>query len=69
VVLEIAPLQTLTGIAKRGFRLAFDHTVLTRPYARWLPLASFIKLDLFKLPPEAVSSVINLAQTGQHCRN
>ncbi|NMM13133.1 MAG: HDOD domain-containing protein [Rhodoferax sp.] len=76
VVLEIPPLavaatdeiearlQTLTDMAKRGFRLAFDHTVLTRPYASWLPLASFIKLDLSKLPPEAVSSVIHLAQTS-----
>ncbi|MEO8117755.1 MAG: HDOD domain-containing protein [Rhodoferax sp.] len=74
VVLEIPPLsgassedieariQTLTDIARRGFRLAFDDTVLTPPYASWLPLASFIKLDLSKLAPEAISSITRLAQ-------
>lgn len=44
-----ARIHALTDIAKRGFRLAFDHTTLTRFYVRWLPLASFIKLDLAKL--------------------
>ena len=44
-----ARLHALTDIAKRGFRLAFDHAALTRPYVRWLTLASFIKLDLAKL--------------------
>ena len=44
-----ARLHALTDIAKRGFRLAFDHAALTRPYVRWLTLASFIKLDLSKL--------------------
>jgi c-di-GMP-related signal transduction protein len=51
VVLEMPPLpgaavdeiearsQTLSGITKRGFRLAFDDTVLTQPYASWLPHA------------------------------
>jgi EAL and modified HD-GYP domain-containing signal transduction protein len=80
VVLEIPPLaaataeeiearlQTLTGIAKRGFRLAFDATVLTRPYASWLPLASFIKLDLGKITPEAIPSIIQLAQKSSAAR-
>jgi len=74
VVLEIPPLsdasaeeiearlQTLTEIARRGFRLAFDDTVLTQRYTSWLSLASFIKLDLSKLAPEAIRSITHLAQ-------
>lgn len=74
VVLEIPPLpgatrdeveerlQTLTDISKRGFRLAFDESVLTEPYAGWLPLASFIKLDLSKIAPASLASLTQLAQ-------
>lgn len=80
VVLEIPPLpgataddveahfQALAGIARRGFRLAFDDTVLSEPYASWLPLASFIKLDLSKLTPGAVSSLVHLAQKKSTAR-
>jgi c-di-GMP-related signal transduction protein len=59
VVLEIPPmpqdqsepedieafLQTLIGIHQRGFRLAFDESVMQDAYANWLPLASFVKVD------------------------
>jgi EAL and modified HD-GYP domain-containing signal transduction protein len=36
--------------------------VLTRSYADWLPLASFIKFDMEVLQPDAVGSFIKLAQ-------
>ena len=74
VVLEIPPLpvtsaeeiesylQTLLLTQQRGFKLAFDYTVLTRPYASWRPLASFVKIDLSKLSPEQVRSLVPLAQ-------
>jgi EAL and modified HD-GYP domain-containing signal transduction protein len=74
VVLEIQPLPisqadqiqnkfpNLEGIRRRGFRMAFDYSILTRPYESWLPLASFIKFDLSILKPEAVGSFIKLAQ-------
>jgi EAL and modified HD-GYP domain-containing signal transduction protein len=73
VVLEIPPLtvsdvdQLLTRlpnlkeIRRRGFRLAFDYSVLTQPYARWLELASFIKLDLSVIRPQSIDSYIKLA--------
>jgi EAL and modified HD-GYP domain-containing signal transduction protein len=74
VVLEIPPLavsdadqiQTrlpnLQEIKRRGFRLAFDYSVLTRPYAPWLELASFIKFDLSVIRAQAIGSFIELAQ-------
>lgn len=74
VVLEIPPLaqnqpeeiearlQTLLEVRKRGFRLAFNQSVLDSPYRSWLPLASFIKIDLSQLQPEQVAGVIRLAQ-------
>jgi c-di-GMP-related signal transduction protein len=80
VVLEIPPLespteedieallQTLTEIAKRGFRLAFDHHALTAPYASWLPLAAFIKLDLLRLSPEEFKANVTLAKQKSPAR-
>ncbi len=74
IVLEIPPiagnvpeeiagrLQTLADIRSRGFRLAFNHSVLTAAYQSWLPLASYIKVDLMLLKPELVEPVIKLAQ-------
>jgi EAL and modified HD-GYP domain-containing signal transduction protein len=68
VVLEIPPLgvsdvdQILTRlpnlqeIRRRGFRLAFDYSVLTQPYAPWLELASFIKFDLSIMRSQSVAS-------------
>ena len=74
VVLEVPPLavsdveQILTrlpnlqDIKRRGFRLAFDYSVLTQPYAPWLELASFIKFDLSIIRPQSVASFVRLAQ-------
>jgi EAL and modified HD-GYP domain-containing signal transduction protein len=74
VVLEIPPLPlsqvdqignhlpNLQALKQRGFRLAFSYSVLTRSYADWLPLASFIKFDMAVLLPEAVGSFVKLAQ-------
>lgn len=75
VVLEIPPLTIsqvdqipdrlpmLQELKRRGFRLAFDYSILTRSYDSWLPLASFIKFDLSVLKPEAVASFVNLAHS------
>lgn len=74
VVLEIPPLPIsqvqdiqirlagLQDVQRRGFRMAFDYSVLTRSYETWLPLASFIKFDLSVLKPEVVSSFVRLAK-------
>ncbi len=74
VVLEVPPLPVseadqvlqrlpnLQEIKRRGFRLAFDYSVLTQPYASWLELASFIKFDLSVIRPNSLASFIKLAQ-------
>lgn len=74
VVLEIPPLPVsqvqfietrlagLRDVQRRGFRMAFDYSVLTRSYESWLPLASFIKFDLSILKPDVVSSFVRLAK-------
>lgn len=56
-------LPTLLELQKRGFRLAFDYSILTRSYEQWLPLASFIKFDLSVLKPSAIGSFVKLAQS------
>ncbi len=55
-------LFSLTDARKRGFRLAFNHTVLTAAYLSWLPLANFIKIDLLLLRPELVEPTVRLAK-------
>ena len=74
VVLEIPPLPvseidqietrlaSLRDVQRRGFRMAFDYSVLTRPYESWLPMASFIKFDLSLLKPDVVTSFVRLAR-------
>lgn len=74
IVLEIPPLPvtevdqiqtrlpTLQAMHARGFRLAFDYSVLTRSYESWLPLASFIKFDASLLKPASLTSFVKLAQ-------
>jgi EAL and modified HD-GYP domain-containing signal transduction protein len=80
LVLEIPPLPlsqvdqianhlpVLQQLQQRGFRMAFDFSILTRSYESWLPLASFIKFDLSVLKPEAVSSFVKLAQAKSQAR-
>ncbi|BDT68194.1 cyclic di-GMP phosphodiesterase CdgJ [Comamonadaceae bacterium OS-1] len=70
VVLEVGPVpghasadiaarqQTLLELHQRGFRLAFNHTVLAPVYASWQPLASFVKLDLMALKPEQLQVIV-----------
>jgi c-di-GMP-related signal transduction protein len=54
--------QLLADTSKRGFKLAFSHQVLTKPYAPWLQFASFIKFDLLTLKPEAIEPFVRHAQ-------
>jgi c-di-GMP-related signal transduction protein len=70
VVLEVGPVpghapadiaarqQTLQELRQRGFRLAFNHTVLAPVYASWQPLASYVKLDLMVLKPEQLQVIV-----------
>ncbi len=55
----------LTDLHQRGFRFAFNQTLLTVPYRRWLPLAAYIKLDFSALKREQVEPAIRLAQNKQ----
>jgi EAL and modified HD-GYP domain-containing signal transduction protein len=53
----------LQQLKQRGFRMAFEYSVLTRSYESWLPLAAFIKFDLSVLKPEAVAGFVKLAMS------
>lgn len=73
VVLEVPPMpadqsdpedietfiQTMIGLHKRGFRLAFDHSVMEPAYANWLVLASFVKVDVSLVP---MSRLVTIAR-------
>jgi EAL and modified HD-GYP domain-containing signal transduction protein len=82
VVLEVPPLptdatsdddietyrQTLEVVFRRGFKLAFDHTALMPEYQSWLAMASYIKLDLMKLSPDAFAMSVKRAQSTTKAR-
>ncbi len=55
-------IATLDGLRKRGIRLAFSQQVLRRSYAAWLPLASFIKLEMNAFPAEAAQSLVQFTR-------
>jgi len=57
-----ARLPNLQEMHRRGYRLAFDYSVLTRAYEPWLELATYIKFDLSALNMQNVESLIQLAQ-------
>lgn len=73
IVLEMPPVRAhapaeierrlggLRDTRKRGFRLAFNHTVLTAAYLPWLPLADFIKIDLQLLRADLIEPMVRLA--------
>ncbi|MBX3633552.1 MAG: HDOD domain-containing protein [Simplicispira sp.] len=51
------------GLKTRGFRLAFDQQVLRRPYAAWLPMAAYIKLDVTAFKPELAAPLVQFARS------
>lgn len=74
VVLEVPPvadhgateiearIPAMEAVKARGFRLAFGHQTLARQYAAWLPLASFIKIDLQKVPADKLEPLVRFAE-------
>jgi len=52
-------LQTLIDVHKRGFRLAFDESVMAPAYASWLTLASFVKAEVSRV---STADLHNFAQ-------
>ncbi|MBS0391486.1 MAG: HDOD domain-containing protein [Proteobacteria bacterium] len=57
-------LPTLQALHTRGFRIAFSQDVLRRAYAGWLPLASFIKLDMMAFKPELAEPLVKFARAN-----
>jgi len=50
-------LQTLMEVHKRGFRLAFDEQIMAPAYAGWLPLASFVKIDISRVSTDQFKKI------------
>ena len=55
-----ACLPTFAALRQRGFRLAFDQNLLRRNYASWLPMASFVKLDMQSFAIEHAEKLVSL---------
>lgn len=80
IVLEIAPvdgdapaeierhLLAMTDVARRGFRFAFNQSVLEPAYQAWRPLASFIKIDLQQVAPERIEPAVLQARQATQAR-
>ena len=63
-----ATIEALDQLKMRGFRLAFGAYVLTKPYAAWVRLASFIKLDIRKLRSETLPAAVRIAGNHAHAQ-
>ena len=74
VVLEVPPLPdtatqeeielrvpALQALRERGFRLALNQNALRKPYASWMPLASFMKLDMQAFKPELAGPLVKFS--------
>lgn len=58
----------LQEMCERGFRLAFEFSVLTKAYEPWLPLASYIKFDLSLLKSKAIEAFVQLARSRTNAK-
>ncbi|KQP43332.1 EAL and HDOD domain-containing protein [Pseudorhodoferax sp. Leaf274] len=76
VVLEVPPIpghdpaviakmaEVMQKLHKEGFHFAFNHTVLTRGYAPWRPLATYVKLDLMALSSDKIEAFVQFARSN-----
>jgi len=53
----------LQALKDRGFRIALDQNAMKRAYVNWLPLASFIKLDMQAFKPELAEPLVKFAHS------
>lgn len=58
----------LTEVKRKGFKLAFSQLMLARPYAAWLPLASYIKVDMQQIKPEVIDPLVKFAEKHSGAR-
>lgn len=58
-----AAIPLFEELRQRGFRLAFDQNLLRRAYVNWLPMASFIKLDMLTFSLENAQHLVKFART------
>lgn len=80
LVLELAPIEgddaveiesrshALAAVRRRGFRVAFNQTVLKPAYSPWLALADFIKLDLSAIDPMQLPHLLQAAKARTNAR-
>lgn len=52
------------ALKDRGFRIALDQNAMKKAYANWLPVASFIKLDMMAFKPELAAPLVKFARTA-----
>ena len=57
-----ARVAVFASLRQRGFRLAFDHSVLSRAYESWLPHANFIKMDVTAIKSELLEPLVKFGR-------
>jgi len=50
--------QTLQELHDRGFRLAFDHTIVAPAYQLWRPLAHYVNLDMVAVKADMLGPIV-----------
>lgn len=53
----------MMGLRKRGFRLAFNHTVVAPVYQPWQGIADFVKVDVRSIEPTKLNALLGAIQT------
>lgn len=53
----------LQALRKRGFRLAFNHTVVAPVYKSWQEIADFVKVDVGAIDPTKMKVLLDAIQT------
>jgi len=58
----LAQRTALLAARKLGFKLAFDRSVLQPDYLSWLPLATYLQIDMEGLAPGSAEQLVKRAQ-------
>lgn len=53
----------LQALRKRGFRLAFNHTVVAPVYKSWQEIADFVKVNVGAIDPSKMKALVDAIQT------
>ncbi len=80
IVIEVGPVAahdatlieqlqvTLSELRRKGYRMAFTHTVVAPAYKSWQAIADFVKVDMQAIKPELLKPIVAAVAARTHAK-